>query len=186
VWTIADQDHGVRVERTGVPDAGHTCGLVAFSTASAALIGCLQASCSSHSSPAADMDDGSLHEGAARDSTSEAADVGPEAGQVGSPCNPGPEGMLVAPICLAGLACCVDQTATTALCQTGPCPYVPSLGMPGQLCLTDADCFTRGDVCGPPAPLPGPVVAFCHPPSTPDGAADSTVDGSGADAPSGE
>lgn len=160
-----------------------TTGLVVFSTAVAAIVGCLQTSCSSQSSAAAEKNDGSLDAGAARDPASEAGDAGFEAG--GSPCNPGPSGMLVKPICVAGLICCVASTTATALCQTGPCPYVPSLGMPGQLCLTNADCFIPGDVCGPPAPNPGFVIAYCHPPSAIlDGASDSTVDGSGADAQS--
>jgi hypothetical protein len=185
VWAIADQGL-VRAGRIWSPDAGHTFGFVAFLRAVAALVGCFLTGCSSQSSVRAEVDGGSLPAEAASDSSSEAGDGGSEAGQVASLCNPGPQGVLVAPICVAGLVCCVDQAAMDALCQTGPCPYVPSLGMPGQLCLTDADCFTRGDVCGPPAAAPGPVIAYCHPPSNPDGGSDSGADGSVSAAEAGQ
>jgi hypothetical protein len=186
VWARADQGLGVGTGRTWVPDAGHTFGFIAFLRTVATVICCLQTGCSSQSPVRAEVDDGSLRAEAASDSSSEAGDTGSEAGQVGSPCNPGPQGMLAAPICVAGLVCCVDQTAMAALCQTGPCPYVPSLGMPGQLCLTDADCFARGDVCGPPAARPGPVIAYCHPPSNPDGGSDSGADGTVSAAEAGQ
>jgi hypothetical protein len=96
-----------------------------------------------------------------------------DAGLDATPCNPTRGG----PGCAVGEVCCFSVVTMAASCQAGPCPDVPTLGMPAQVCGVSVDCYTVGDTCGPLGASPGDLFEFCRAP----GDSSSIVDAGGGE-----
>jgi hypothetical protein len=54
--------------------------------------------------------------------------------------------------CPSGQVCCAGLMGTTpsTACGPGPCPVLPIIGMPVQLCQNSNECF-RGQLCEKPS-----------------------------------
>jgi len=105
-----------------------------------------------------------------------AAEASTDAGQV-VPCTSASD-------CLSGQVCCEISINSVINSVTRACEAECPVGTRGpiQLCEASADCFAKGDTCGPLAADPSLGVMVCNPPSDDGGAEGSDeagVDGGG-------
>ena len=85
---------------------------------------------------------GPYGDGACQVAAGDAGDASPDGGQAAA--------CTDRSTCASGEICCLLSALTSsAACRTGPCPTVPGLGLPIQLCSSAAECFTSGDTCAP-------------------------------------
>ena len=102
----------------------------------------------------------SAGDGGDRDPDGAQGSVGDDGGiSASSSGGSGGEGVTCVSACAPGQICCftmivpppgvAEPPGVTTSCLVGPCPSTPGFG-PRQLCSTAAECFTRGDTCGPP------------------------------------